>query len=272
MGGGFDEVAPDVAQLIANECTKLRQQKIAVTRFDVVGHSQGGVATAWYIGNFGATKMGRSDQFPVFNFPADMYLRPNNFGVGDIRRFISIDSPFNGSPIADAAVSAWFYPAIKNLLFGYNVGLLSLGDEPVTGDACCVYDLQSQSEAIKKMQNADPLVQWFPIVGIDASAVGANDGPKVSLTGAMADLAASAAAVAQNGIGLPANGSDLVVTAASQADAQSVTPGPILRGYSFGVSHTEVEGAPGTIALVSDLLDLNASVSTPGYTRFNPRF
>jgi hypothetical protein len=90
--------------------------RFAATRADVVGHSQGGQLARWYIAN---TTLNRPQSIDrpgwredIDNFRASSdpnyrwpYLRPSNWGAGSIRRLITLNSPFKGSPMADEAHS-----------------------------------------------------------------------------------------------------------------------------------------------------------------------
>ncbi|MBX3358880.1 MAG: hypothetical protein KF745_10675 [Phycisphaeraceae bacterium] len=102
--------------------------KYAATRADVVGHSMGGQITRAYISGvdgianrnvFLRSTMPRAN-WPMLDFrrhapvaPFDpsvaddgrwRYIRDDNYLAGDIRRFITIGSPFKGSPLADGLV------------------------------------------------------------------------------------------------------------------------------------------------------------------------
>jgi hypothetical protein len=87
----------------------LQNKKFAVTRVDVVAHSMGGVLVKWFVANFGGGQDISRDplgdvgygKFSTNRDPKDQYLRSDNFGGGDIRRFVSVGSPFQGSPIAN---------------------------------------------------------------------------------------------------------------------------------------------------------------------------
>lgn len=101
--------------------------RYAATRVDVVGHSMGGQATRLYISEANAEvpRAAESAWAPIVDWvpmafqnfdsrprhnPVSQpavedyrwwYIRPDNFGCGDIRRFIPIGSPFRGSPIGN---------------------------------------------------------------------------------------------------------------------------------------------------------------------------
>ena len=73
----------------------------------------GGVITKWYVSDLGYVSLNRRNSFPQLVWRGDLnpYHRNNNFGVGDIRRLVSMGSPFQGSPFADktseSPVVAW---------------------------------------------------------------------------------------------------------------------------------------------------------------------
>ncbi|MDQ7013676.1 MAG: hypothetical protein Q9O74_07225 [Planctomycetota bacterium] len=98
--------------------------RYAATRADVVGHSLGGVITRFYISGISAAgprmrPFGQDAWVPTgwddYNSVRDnsnadgqwFYLRNANFWAGDIRRFISIGSPFRGSAISTAGEQAF---------------------------------------------------------------------------------------------------------------------------------------------------------------------
>ena len=83
--------------------------KYTATRVDVVAHSLGGQLTRFFIADempnlmershwLNYVQNNRSPNSSEWRWP---YLRDNNFGAGDIRRFIPLGSPFRGSPIAN---------------------------------------------------------------------------------------------------------------------------------------------------------------------------
>jgi pimeloyl-ACP methyl ester carboxylesterase len=64
-----------------------RKSEIATTKADVIAHSMGGLVSRAFISD------------------ANMYLRPNNFKEGDIRKLITLDTPHQGSQLANLLVS-----------------------------------------------------------------------------------------------------------------------------------------------------------------------
>ncbi|MCW5769298.1 MAG: hypothetical protein KIT19_11500 [Phycisphaeraceae bacterium] len=112
--------------------------RYAATRVDVVAHSMGGQATRLYVSDANATVPRVVESFwtpivpwvptafkdfdsrhrhnPVTPPAAEdyrwWYIRPDNFGCGDIRRFVPIASPFRGSPIGDV-VTDLFEPTVE---------------------------------------------------------------------------------------------------------------------------------------------------------------
>lgn len=114
--------------------------RYAATRVDVVGHSMGGQITRLYVSGIDAIVPRALDSLwsPIVQFrptafqhfvsqprrdgPATppvvedyrwKYIRSDNFGCGDIRRFVAIGSPFNGSPIGNWAAMG-FEPTASN--------------------------------------------------------------------------------------------------------------------------------------------------------------
>jgi len=78
----FSANASLVRGFVSTALEATRSKNFAVTQADVIGHSMGGILTRMYIG--GAT-----------------YKRPDNFGMGDVRRLVSLDTPHSGSTFAN---------------------------------------------------------------------------------------------------------------------------------------------------------------------------
>lgn len=89
--------------------------RFAATRVDVIGHSMGGQLVRTYVssldfsvlGTLNRTRNGTPTAWePVLflrtgTFGDRRYIRPDNWGAGDIRRFVPIGSPFRGSSLAN---------------------------------------------------------------------------------------------------------------------------------------------------------------------------
>jgi hypothetical protein len=110
---GLDACFYAVPEAISEGINRFRDIGVAATRVDVIAHSLGGVVTRWY--------MTPSSQLPnnvdrglgadpalAFKVttirgarPAEYeFLRPDNFGIGDIRRFITLGTPHTGTSAA----------------------------------------------------------------------------------------------------------------------------------------------------------------------------
>jgi pimeloyl-ACP methyl ester carboxylesterase len=77
-GASFSTNFPRIQDFVSRALKASRDKGYAVTQADVMGHSMGGLLTRLYIGS-------------------DKFKRPDNFGQGDVRRLISLDSPHSGS-------------------------------------------------------------------------------------------------------------------------------------------------------------------------------
>ncbi len=80
----FAELGVELDLAIRKVIRRLRQGKIAATKVNVVGHSMGGLVTRQFI----ADDHGRR------------HFRKDNFGKGDIYKFVTIGTPHFGSPLA----------------------------------------------------------------------------------------------------------------------------------------------------------------------------
>lgn len=109
---GFDSIYAAVPQAIRTAVGQRRADGIAATRVDVVAHSMGTDATRWYMtpsANLSANtdRSNNSVEPLLFKTPAiiagraaqDEFKRANNFGIGDIRRFVTLGGVHTGTSI-----------------------------------------------------------------------------------------------------------------------------------------------------------------------------
>jgi hypothetical protein len=84
--------------------------RVAAAQVDVVGHSLGGlVARLWASQEYNPPRGGGE---PVFDRERSAgFLRPDNFGRGDIHRLVTIATPHQGSDFADLALALEEMPA-----------------------------------------------------------------------------------------------------------------------------------------------------------------
>jgi uncharacterized repeat protein (TIGR03803 family) len=76
---------------IASALARMHGLDIAATQVDFIGHSMGGLLARLYAVNY---------------FPQTQYVRPDNLGLGDIHKLITLDTPHLGSELANALVDA----------------------------------------------------------------------------------------------------------------------------------------------------------------------
>lgn len=208
---GYDEIFPSVPRAIDGALTEYRTAndnlagghdsatgfngiRYAATRADVVGHSMGGQAVRTYISNINGNTarqpgawpsllLQRSEGASGFRVP---YQRAANFGLGDIRRFIAIGSPFRGSPIANAATPL-FANTEGNLLaieqvWGRRPPLFDETPSRNYVQPTAVHDLQVDSTAQGLLTNpaggpprypvGAKAVPWTAMVGLATQAIG----------------------------------------------------------------------------------------------------
>lgn len=148
--------------------------RIATTKVDVVAHSMGGLITKWFISDFaGIDSADRSDQFKrqlefpglsrncysgactikTNRHPDQVYLRSqqagrdqSNFGSGDIRRVITVGTPFGGSDIANRVLSLPGGPFLSIVR--------DWGESSWVGDLGAFDDLAVGSKALELLDRA----------------------------------------------------------------------------------------------------------------------
>jgi probable HAF family extracellular repeat protein len=114
---GIDVVFDAVPKAISNTVRQLRTDGVAATRVDVIAHSYGGIITRWYMTPSSQLPDGQSrtnDASPIPLFKTTTikgarsaeleFMRPDNFGIGDIRRFITLGVPHTGTSAAWKAI------------------------------------------------------------------------------------------------------------------------------------------------------------------------
>jgi len=270
---GYDSVPIRVKQIIADEVQWQRSNGVAATRLDFFGHSMGGVVVKWYAGNLGDMNVDRN--LPVdYGFPrliqtaATTYLRADNFGCGDIHRFVSVGAPFRGSPFGDVASSVLGWDGLV-LIVANTAGL--------GGDATSFNDLGELGRGTFVLQTAHPTISWYPIVGIGSSAVGVDipgrtqeemvhEGPAFILSCISATPA---------DLGLLPGDSDFVVPHISQVDRGSgpFPPAGLTNTVATNITHTEEASNVQVSNYLLRALDLMYSTSDPpGYPYFNTGF
>ncbi len=267
---GYDVVAPMVPGEISDELQRLYlRYNIAAVRLDVFAHSMGGVVTMLYACNTGDIPITRADGFQNGDWYglAYPYLRNDDYGVGDIRRIVTIGSPFGGSPLADAVASNFGAGPTLDLAAATSGG---------NGDTDCFYDLGVLSGMTKFLATQHPQVSWLPLVGIAQP-----DGTIQELT--QLDTVQYYAAIClvdtlqlnPTQLGLTAANSDFIVQDVSQ---YHLTNAPIPQHIALDdLVHTTEEPSEAAALQLMKSLDLLVpsplpSTYTPGSAMFNPSF
>ncbi|MBY0310432.1 MAG: hypothetical protein K2W85_00025 [Phycisphaerales bacterium] len=168
-------------------------RRYAATRADVVAHSMGGQLTRLYLSDLDGISIPRRwhdgvfqdtcldllpDSWPnlsINRLPNQKYIRPDNYGGGDIRRFISVGTPFDGSQVAALSFLASNHVMIRKgreILGGRFPDAQAFFDskmQPGAGMAPAGWlDLMPKSTINELLQSAQyptgqKAVRWIPI-------------------------------------------------------------------------------------------------------------
>ena len=288
---GFDDITPALVSTVAGAIRAQVARGAAATRVDVCGHSAGGVMVKWWVSELGNISRQRDTVrgWPPLIWggasPANLYHTNDNFGVGYIRRFISIGSPFKGSAWGDAVAGIPY----SRLLVIQNLRWVR---GKMTGTLCLLSDLGASGTAASILGSLPigmPKISWFPLVGIawpnkHAIDLITSDDLLVWLADAVVNhlfvFQIQSVEELANDLGFTQKNSDYIVLASSQVDCLEgfVPPPPI--GFSSDKLHdtTHDEETSNTIAAldVMEALDLwvNPNPTDPnyraGYLHFNP--
>ncbi len=250
---GYDLLGSFVPSVITNLVSDDRYNlAVAATRLDVVAHSMGGALTAWYAGDLGNITVTRGDGFPggSWNSADWPYRRANDFGIGDIRRFVSIGSPFDGSP--------WASLVCNDFTAGQISYIIQLNISTASGNGEAVWDLQTNSSATGFLERSEPQIEWCPIAGIAGSnALGSPWSALYSIFN-----------ITTGGVGLTGTNSDLVVATASAKNAAG-TPGNSQDTEIGNLVHTAETNNTQVFDDVAKALDFTAD---GGKIMFNGQF
>jgi len=109
---GVDEIYQSIPRILNKLRKDARTHRIAATRFDVLAHSMGGLATWTYVSDLESdseeTTIVRPAPFPAGRIIRDELYRFRNstsYGTGTIKRIVSIGTPYAGSPLADLVLA-----------------------------------------------------------------------------------------------------------------------------------------------------------------------
>jgi len=135
----------------------LEFRRIAATRLDLLAHSMGGLATRFYLGR------------------AEEFRRPSNYFFGDLRRIITVGTPYKGAAIARWVWRAWLPEGNDS---GLPEGYYLRSDlDPIRqaaknlpgvhGDMLAYRDMDPESEVLRSFEDVretDPTVLMGPRV------------------------------------------------------------------------------------------------------------
>ena len=130
-GAHYSTNSPLIQDFIGRGLKATRDKGYAVTQADVMGHSMGGILTRLHI-------------------MSDKFKRPDNFGKGDVRRLITLDTPHSGST----------FPNLVTVLHRLKPTAADAAVKSITkytpqGGAIC--DLAENSPALMGLNSATPI-------------------------------------------------------------------------------------------------------------------
>ena len=266
---GFDTITPFLVNVVNGVISGQATIGIAATRLDVFGHSAGNVMVKWWASDLGNVSLVRPAGWPTpLSWPGAIYpyKTPGNFGLGGIRRFVSVGGPFYGSAWADYIAATFTYnPQV----------VLAATAAGMTGDQCILYDLGMSSTATAALIAARPNISWCPIVGT------ANAKPITALvtsSGWVAWAAGGAGASVAGWLGFTNTNSDWIVLASSQiavATGGSRPAGFVQRPVTNDTHDDETSDPTVWLYLEQGLNVYNSPFSGgygPGYAWFNTGF
>ena len=257
---GFDEITPVLVSSVSREITYQQALNgIAATRVDVCGHSAGGEMVKFWAADFGAGGLPRPAGWPAFSSAGNPYKTASTFGLGGIRRFVSIGSPFRGSLWSDFIVLNFSYPIVSA-----GAGLVMTGDETL------IADLGELSSFTGLTAPTRPQISWFPIVGI------AQPKPFDALGGGtLGQLILKLIILPEywaGQLGFNSGNSDWVVQWPSQVDSPHPGTLPGTNAMIGNDTHNDETSDVGVWQEVMKSIDLyqgGAGGYGPGYTLFN---
>lgn len=201
-----------ITEIIANVRNPLIN--CAATQADVIAHSMGGVLAHLYVQGFGGVQ----------------YRRADNFNEGTIHKLITIDTPHEGSPMANILLKPGLGYSLLRFVFG-------LTNHNVNDGA--VADLQIGSDANILMGSSYALVRTHTIVGTGGRTVLSDPAAAAQMPGSerlignmvdWLDLEDTAFPFGQN--------HDLIVSATSQTGNISQTVSyPFVDGHYRSGTH-----------------------------------
>jgi triacylglycerol esterase/lipase EstA (alpha/beta hydrolase family) len=111
---GVDEIFKPIPQVLNKLRDDSRASGIVATRFDVLAHSMGGLATWTYVSDLehapeaNGPEILRPAPFPTGRIVRDEQSRfrnSTNYGAGTIKRIVTIGTPYAGSSVADQVLA-----------------------------------------------------------------------------------------------------------------------------------------------------------------------
>ncbi|NOX57734.1 MAG: hypothetical protein GXP29_02610 [Planctomycetes bacterium] len=274
---GYDTNAHGIPIRISALVNAWRDQEIAATRCDYVGHSMGACLVKWYVSDIAIPPNSpASVRIPGGGWPniawsgTRPFKRADNFGRGDLRRVITIGGPLRGSPMGNEVTWSLLvggdYANLQTLF-----PVFAVIRPGATGNWVALHDLAKGTVLTTLMAGAHPDVSWVPIITTKGTipatsqwnqflqAVGINPTQDYLDT-----------------IGLGVSESDGVVELKSQA--YSLTdpinnPQHKIR-FLANILHTNQPNDARVHRVVRELLDIRHDDGTfdPAYDQFNDQF
>lgn len=161
---GFDGIFRAIPQGIRDLLARVMADKrVAAKSVDVFAHSMGGLATQWYISPINVSETRRRchdgrwlNPINLLRDAGTVFLRPDNYMRGDIRRVVTIGTPYLGSAVAYGVSDRYTNGAMQAILPTRRHAHTRYNFLGLTGNGAAFEDLQPNSAAFTELRQASP--------------------------------------------------------------------------------------------------------------------